>query len=363
MTLEVFLEFGGREAKPRSHSNRRQPVALEKVIQLPARHAQKPSRVVHRQKRTRQCLGMRVDAHDASLNTERGTPGKPVSAVAFLALLAGAQDIDPGDETGLEKLDRKAAAWNVIFERLDVLSCGGAADHACVVNFVQWWQSEALLRPLPGSDHRDFVPLPRETEIHHHVLDRVLAARRHMLERRARARLPDFFAVPCKECGLIFKTEAPRFARTCPTCQGAGAYPQRLGVHETGGLPVFTGGFYPRGPQRRQYGWPTVCEHPECVSVFVANRRHQKYCPAHTRLSALQAKRRLGIPKHKLFRFFPNYTLCDEGSEIREEFMIDGESRVCIIGPAGYQARDEAEFRPLVARAVATDLLRIVSTV
>jgi hypothetical protein len=43
--------------------------------------------------------------------------------------------------------------------------------------------------------------------------------------------------------------------------------------------------------------------------------------------------------------------------------MIDGEPRVCVIGPEGYQARDEAEFRPLVARAAATDLLRIVSTV
>jgi hypothetical protein len=290
---------------------------------------------------------MRVLAHRTSLNIDEAKAGKPVSAVALLALLAGAQDIKPGDEAGREKLNKTADLWNQIFEQLDVLSCGDEIAHAKVGHFVRWWQRKALLRPDPGADRRELVPLRGETEIHHHVFDQVLKSRRTMLERQARPRLPDSYAIPCRECGLIFQTEAPRFARSCVSCQKAKPYPQRLGVHELGGLPVFTGGSYPRGPQRPQYGWPTVCEHPTCVTVFLAGRRHEKYCPAHSRLSALQAKRRPGTPKHEVFRFFPNYSECDQGSEVRYDFVIGGEPRICIIGEDGYQARDEAEFRPL----------------
>jgi hypothetical protein len=138
---------------------------------------------------------MRALAHNASLNIDEAKAGKPVSAVALLALLAGAQDIKPGDEAGLEKLNKTADLWNQIFEQLDVLSCGDEIAHAKVAHFVQWWQREALLRPDSGADRRELVPLREETDIHHHVFDQVLKSRRTMLERQARPQLPDSYAI------------------------------------------------------------------------------------------------------------------------------------------------------------------------
>jgi hypothetical protein len=181
-----------------------------------------------------------------------------------------------------------------------------------------------------------------------------------MLDRSSRLRLPDSYSIPCLECGVICETKAPRFASTCGSCQRTRPYSQRLGIHETGALPVFLGGTYPRGPQRPQYGWPTVCEHPECVDIFLAKNRTELYCPAHPRLSAFQAWQRDSTPKYERFRFFPNYEVRGEATEIQLGFVIRGEQRVCVIGPGGYHARDIEEFRPLVERAKATDLLRIV---
>lgn len=268
------------------------------------------------------------------------------------------QDVRPGDEAALAKLDRAGQNWEVLRQGLDVLA--GRDEHAAVLEFVRWWQQETLLRPDPGSRKRDQVPFRPETEAHHDVLDRVVAARRVMLERGAKDQLPDSYYVPCRECGVLFTTEAPHFARTCTSCQRAGPYSQRLGVHVTGALPVFLGGSYPRGPQRPRYAWPTVCEHPECVDIFLAKNRTELYCSAHTRLSAFQAWQQDATPKHERFRFFPNYEVLSEGTAIQQGFLIQGEQRVCIIGSSGFQARDIEEFRPLVERAKATGLLRIV---
>jgi hypothetical protein len=182
-----------------------------------------------------------------------------------------------------------------------------------------------------------------------------------MLERRGTVTPPDTFWVPCKTCGRIYESRAPHFARTCGACQSEPPYKQRRRIHDCGAFPVFAGGFYPKGPQRGQYVWPTVCEHPECVDVFRAQRYDEKYCPSHTRVEALRARRKDPTPKNERFRFFPNYSGCDEGTEVRYDFVINGEPRACIIGHDGYQARDEAEFRPLAFYAATHPHLAIVS--
>jgi hypothetical protein len=189
------------------------------------------------------------------VNGEDGKPGIPVSArpAEFLALLAGMQDIQPGNEAALAKLEKAGRNWNVVSEGLDVLA--GRDKRAAVLDFVRWWQQETLLRPDPSADRRDRLPFRPETEAHHHVLNRVIAARGVMLARAGKEQLPDCFSIPCRECGVLFTTAAPRFARTCTSCQRARPYAQRLGVHVTGALPVFLGGSYPRGPQRPQYAW------------------------------------------------------------------------------------------------------------
>jgi hypothetical protein len=285
--------------------------------------------------------------------------GNPVSvgAAAQLTELAGAQDVELGDEVACDKLKKDAARWQVIFGKLDKLARGDQKARAAVVRFVDHWQ-RGLLRPSPGEDVRRHVYLPFENALHHQVLDRLVRCRR--TNWHGRRCLPDTYWIPCKSCGCIIETTAPRFGRTCPACQHAPAYHQRLGVHKTGALPVYTGGLYSNGPNRRAYVWPTVCEHPDCVSLLLAANRDQKYCPEHTRLSALRARERDSRPKNERFRFFPNYEVFAEGGEVREEFTIRGERRVCVIGPNGYQARDVEELRPLIARATATDWLRIV---
>jgi hypothetical protein len=307
-----------------------------------------------------------VIAHAAKdLEAEGDSRKRRFAAVELLALIAGAQDVKPGDEGAAEALWRKARLWQVLFKNLPTRQWFEDArireqhDRAAF-EFVRWWQEEALLRPVEGEERRILVPTLQEMKIHHHVLDRVLEARKVMLERRSAVKLPETYALPCKTCGRVFETTAPRFARTCSECQKAPAYQQRLRIHRRGAFPVFTGGFYPKGPKRRQYVWPTVCEHPECVAVFPANHPDDLYCPDHTRLSAHRARRKLATPKNQRFRFYPNYSECDEGSEVRYDFVIDGKPRTCIIGPDGYQARDEAEFRPLAYYAAVQPVLKIV---
>jgi hypothetical protein len=286
-------------------------------------------------------------------------PGEGVSSVKLLVLLSGAADAESSSA-----LLRKAGAWEKVFEKLPgndprwIEDGERRAELARV--FVGWWQDEALLAAPKGTSSRRFVPMLQETKAHHHVLDCVLRAREAMLEYGV-GRLPDNYSLPCLTCGRIFESQAPRFARTCGGCQKESPYPQRRRVHATGALPVFAGGFFPKGSQRRQYVYLTVCEHPECVAVFAATHPEKKYCPNHTRVSATRARHRLATPKHKRFRFYPNYSECDEGTEVGYNFIIEGQRRTCIIGPDGYEARDEAEFRPLAYYAATQSVLNIVA--
>jgi hypothetical protein len=292
-------------------------------------------------------------------------PGKgvsPIGRVAMLHMLAGAQKLKPDDEKAAAELLKTALARQRFFKNLPRLDRPTTVIQArAAVDFVRWWQDEALLLPAEGEERREFVPTPWETKIHHHVFDRVIEARKVMLERRSTITLPDAFWLPCRTCGRIYESKAPHFARTCGACQSESPYEQRRRIHDFGAFPVFAGGFYPKGSQRRQYVWPTVCEHPECVVVFPAQRYDERYCPDHTRVEALRARRKDPTPKNERFRFLPNYLECDEGSEVRYDFVINGELRACIIGHDGYQARDEAEFRPLAFYAAANSLLTIVA--
>jgi hypothetical protein len=312
-----------------------------------------------------------VDAMESSLGRAIGTPGKRVTKtsryVELLAALTYAGRVEIGGEAAPE-LWQTAASWQKIFECLQIPGAFSAVRARAALNFVRWWQEEALLS-APGNDRRAFVPTAFETEAHHRVFAPVIEARKVLFEQRRAgllldgpgALLPDEYALPCATCGHIFRTAAPRFARTCDACQRTPAYRQRLRPHQLGSLPLFAGGFHKKGSEHGRYVWPTVCEHPECVSVFPAKRWDECYCSDHTRVSATRARQRLARPKHELFRFYPDYSECDEGSEVRFDFVIGTEPRVCVIGPRGYQARDEEEFRPLAFYAAGSHPIRIVA--
>jgi hypothetical protein len=356
MALEVLANFRRVKAGALADSDRDELTGPHQSVDASTRDAKYASHIGDREELNYPVSGvlwrLEMCAHARSMDTPGEEPGKGVSRrrfrpVELLALLAGAQDVIPGDEDAAAELLRKAPHRQAFFELIPNRQHFREEEAIAAAEFVQWWQDETLLRPPAGEERRQIVALPQEIEIHHHVLSRVLEARRVMLEQRSAVRLRDTYALPCKSCGRIFKTRAPHFARTCRACQKEPAYRQRLRVHELGSLPVFAGGFHAKGPERRQCVWPTVCEHPECVAVFPATRWNERYCPDHTRVSANRARRRLRVPKHKRFRFYPNYSECDEGTEIRYDLMISGERRACVIGPNGYEARDEDEFRPL----------------
>jgi len=266
------------------------------------------------------------------VNGEERKPGKGVSfgPMGLLVRLAD-QDLPRGDgKTELEEAgkrrDDQADFFQRVYEELDIRVAGDeeSKSHMLALKLIEEWQW-GLQRPLPGeTEERAFVPTPWEMRLHHKVLDRVLHCRRFVP-----GKLPDRYWIPCETCGRVVETKAPRFARTCRKCQHGGEYQQRLGFHKTGAGPAFTGGFYSRGDQRPLYVWPTVCEHPDCVELFSAKNRTELYCPAHTRLSAHHARQRDSRPKHERFQFFPNYELCDEGTDIRHEFLIRGEQRAC----------------------------------
>jgi hypothetical protein len=306
-----------------------------------------------------------------SVESDKARPGKRVAQtrdVEMLAALAGAGRLEIADGAAAADLWRWAANWQSFFG--EIQKPGAFSDQRVEVarHFVEWWQEEAL-QSAGENGRRAFVPTVFETEAHHRVFGQVIEARRVLLEQRSAGflpdgpamLLPDEYRLPCATCGYIFRTAAPRFARTCEACQRTPTYRQRLRPHQLGSLPVFVGGFHKKGSEHARYVWPTVCEHPECVSVFPARRWDECYCSDHTRVSAARARQRLGKPKHELFRFYPDYSACDEGSEVRFALEIGHEPRECIVGPQGYQARDEKEFRPLASYAASGHPIRIVA--
>lgn len=306
------------------------------------------------------------------MGTAKARPGKRVAQtsryVEMLAALAGAGRLEIADDAATADLWRRAANWQLLFGEIQKPGAFSGRRVEAARRFVQWWQEDAL-QSAGENDRRAFVPTAFETEAHHRVFGRVIEARRVLLEQRSAGLLPDGpamllpdeYRLPCASCGYIFRTAAPRFARTCDACQRTPTYRQRLRPHQLGSLPVFAGGFHKKGSEHARYVWPTVCEHPECVSVFPAKRWDECYCSDHTRASAARARQRLGRPKHELFRFYPDYSACDEGSEVRFDLEIGNEPRVCIVGPQGYQARDEKEFRPLASYAASGHPIRIVA--
>jgi hypothetical protein len=283
-------------------------------------------------------------AHEASV--------KPVSrrldAVEALAFL-------------IERDAKRAREIHFRFEKLADLAAR-PENHELVIEFVWWWQERALLAPTEGEEPRRLVPLPWETGIHDRILDAVLQARRVMEARPSEFRLPDAYPLPCGTCGQIFETRAPRFGRICSDCHRTRPYEQTRRLHTLGSLPMFTGGFYAKGPERRRHVWPTVCEHPDCVDVFPADHPQAEYCPKHRRKGRVAAHRASlsRAPKQTRYRFYPNYEVCDEGTSFSYFFSIAGENRECVIGPDGYQARDEEEFRPLAHHAASDERLLIL---
>src|SRR5215218_601736 len=243
---------------------------------------------------------------ESSLARAKARPGKSVAQtsryVEMLAALAGAGRLEIADDTAAAaELLRRAANWQSLFGEIEKPGAFIRKRVVAARRFVQWWQEEAL-QSAGENGRRTFVPTAFETEAHHRVFGRVIEVRKVLLEQRSRGLLPDGSAMllpdeyrlPCATCGYIFRTAAPRFARTCDACQRTPTYRQRLRPHQLGALPVFAGGFHKKGLEHARYVWPTVCEHPECVSVFPAKRWDECYCPDHTRVSAARARQRLG---------------------------------------------------------------------
>jgi hypothetical protein len=263
----------------------------------------------------------------------------------------------------IERDAKRAREIHFLFEKLADLAAR-PENHELVTEFVWWWRERALLTPTEGEEPRRLVSLPWETEIHHRILDAVLLARRVMEARPSAFPLPDAYPLPCETCGRIFETRAPRFGRICGDCHRTRKYDQSIRDHRLGSRAMWTGGFYEKGPERRRYVWPTVCEHPECVDVFSAPHPEAAYCPKHRRTGRVAAHRASlsRAPKRTRYRFYPNYEVCDEGTSFSYFFTIAGENRECVIGPDGYQARDEEELRELAHCAASDEPLLILKS-
>jgi hypothetical protein len=198
------------------------------------------------------------------------------------------------------------------------------------------------------------VTAPWTTELHHRIADvleeRDAPGRIVALGRGESVQCPTVVRLPCRDCGhmLVSGYRGGHFRRTCGLCF---PYSPAAPEHPRGGLTLHVAGGY---PNRRagstlgveKYGQDVLCAHPECLTLFVATRGDEEYCPEHRgrREEARRLRSRMSFPKHERFRFClapgMNSVLYHHGPNALGVRILPGDIRV---------ARDESELRELAA--------------
>jgi hypothetical protein len=223
--------------------------------------------------------------------------------------------------------------------------------------FVLLWQQK--LEELPD----DFLFHPCHTTIHQEIMDRM---QKHLGQNCRERKLPRDARLPCKRCGVLFRSKRPKYARHCAQCLKSKPYTPRGGKHVTGGIAFGSKGAYEAGRHGPQTWYSAICAHPECVIVFTPSSRLDKCCLLHSRTSAARARDRVAAtPKHKRFLFrAPSGSIYETEAEriegVRIEYSVAGSLRQCHVTTHGYVASDDAELRVLI-RFAAADVIEVAS--
>jgi hypothetical protein len=200
-----------------------------------------------------------------------------------------------------------------------------AAEGNFALLFRRWWQ-EKTLAPLPAGA----VVQPWVTLVHQQIANRF--ASWQLLGDQP-------LLLPCPGCGRVFTSRPPRFARACGRCK---AYTPSGQANPDGSRVMFSAGFYPAGPHGPSQGQSILCAHPDCVRVFLATSSQRRYCDEHQRdrKAAARARSRTSQLKHTRVRFYPA-ARCEQLPSVSSR---DGSEGSVVVGPDGYQPRDEREL-------------------
>lgn len=243
-----------------------------------------------------------------------------------------------------------------MFQRyFDASRYGPDALRATVLLARRWQQSVSY--------HDDDVIAPWAIALHHQLADQLEhhdAPGKTIVVSTGRRTCPTTIQLPCRGCGHPFQSayRGGRFGRLCGRCFEGHPIPP---AHPRGGLTVYKRGVLPRRRRGQtlgvtQFSQSVLCDHPDCLALFVATKTNRQRCDAHLSVprESLRRKRQTEqTPKRERFLFTPV-------SANRVQFHWGPlAEEVCIRAGEMHQARDESELHQL-ALLVAYGQLRAV---